>query len=234
MREGAENKEQNIMPPQRDTTHPDILQIGTFSLDRQLYGVNILRMREILLPQDIVRVPRAPRIMEGVINLRGQVIPVVSLRARMNIPLRPFDKKTRIINMEINDMVVGFLVDSIEHIHTSNPPTFRSRRPRFPPATRSASSAWRRPTTPCWFCSIPIALSPPTNFWKVSRNKRSSSRGLSCPEVPRFPPPRHGPSRPPHASPKNRADTRRNRSYSRYAHDFSPFFTLTKRTSLRI
>lgn len=55
--------------------------------------------------------------MEGVINLRGQVIPVVSLRARMGIPLRPFDKKTRIINIEINDMVVGFLVDSIEHIY---------------------------------------------------------------------------------------------------------------------
>lgn len=95
----------------------EILQIGTFSLDNQLYGVNILRMREILLPQDIVRVPRAPQIMEGVINLRGQVIPVVSLRARMDIPQRPFDKKTRIINIEINDMVVGFLVDSIEHIY---------------------------------------------------------------------------------------------------------------------
>lgn len=92
-------------------------QVGTFSLDSQLYGVNILRMREILLPQDIVRVPRAPRIMEGVINLRGQVIPVVNLRARLDIPLRPFDKKTRIINIEINGMVVGFLVDSIEHIH---------------------------------------------------------------------------------------------------------------------
>ena len=105
------------MPPLREQ-QSEILQIGTFSLDNQLYGVNILRMRDILLPQDIVRVPRAPQIMEGVINLRGQVIPVVSLRARMDIPVRPFDKKTRIINIEINDMVVGFLVDSIEHIYT--------------------------------------------------------------------------------------------------------------------
>ncbi len=105
------------MPPLRDS-QSEILQIGTFSLDNQLYGVNILRMREILLPQDIVRVPRAPQIMEGVINLRGQVIPIVSLRARMDIPVRPFDKKTRIINIELNDMIVGFLVDSIEHIHT--------------------------------------------------------------------------------------------------------------------
>lgn len=104
--------------PSLQTQQSEIIQIGTFSLDNQLYGVNILCMREILLPQDIVRVPRAPQIMEGVINLRGQVIPVVSLRARMDIPMRPFDKKTRIINIEINNMVVGFLVDSIEHIHT--------------------------------------------------------------------------------------------------------------------
>lgn len=46
------------MPPLREQ-QSEILQIGTFSLDNQLYGVNILRMREILLPQDIVRVPRA-------------------------------------------------------------------------------------------------------------------------------------------------------------------------------
>lgn len=105
------------MPSLRDQ-QSDIFQIGTFRLDGQLYGVDILRMREILLPQDIVRVPRAPRIMEGVINLRGQVIPVVSLRARMNLPLRPFDKKTRIINMEISGMTVGFLVDSIEQLHS--------------------------------------------------------------------------------------------------------------------
>ena len=123
------------MPPLRDS-QSEILQIGTFSLDNQLYGVNILRMREILLPQDIVRVPRAPQIMEGVINLRGQVIPIVSLRARMDIPVRPFDKKTRIINIELNDMIVGFLVDSIEHIHTISTADIQE-----PPTTLFAADA---------------------------------------------------------------------------------------------
>lgn len=95
-----------------------VIQFGTFYLDGQLFGVDILKMREILLPQDMTRVPRAGQEMEGVINLRGLVIPVVSLRARLGIPRRPYDKQTRIINMEINGMVVGFLVDSIGHVHS--------------------------------------------------------------------------------------------------------------------
>lgn len=100
------------------TAPSGVIQFGTFYLDGQLFGVDILKMREILLPQDMTRVPRAGREMEGVINLRGVVIPVVSLRARLGIPSRPYDKQTRIINMEINGMVVGFLVDSIGHVHS--------------------------------------------------------------------------------------------------------------------
>lgn len=95
-----------------------VVQFGTFYLDGQLFGVDILKMREILLPQAMTLVPRATREMEGVINLRGLVIPVISLRERLGIPKRPFDKQTRIINMEIEGMVVGFLVDSIGHVHS--------------------------------------------------------------------------------------------------------------------
>lgn len=95
----------------------DVIQFGTFYLDEQLFGVDILKMREILLPQAMTQVPRAGQEMEGVINLRGQVIPVISLRQRLGIPRRPFDKRTRIINMEIDGMVVGFLVDAIGHVH---------------------------------------------------------------------------------------------------------------------
>ena len=91
----------------------DIIQFGTFTLDSQLFGVNILQMREIIRPLDITRVPRAAGFMEGVINLRGSVIPIISLRARFGMPVRPFDKQTRIINMEIDNIVVGFIVDSI-------------------------------------------------------------------------------------------------------------------------
>lgn len=85
----------------------DVIQFGTFYLDGQLFGVDILKMREILLPQTMTQVPRAGQEMEG----------VISLRQRLGIPRRPFDKRTRIINMEIDGMVVGFLVDAIGHVH---------------------------------------------------------------------------------------------------------------------
>lgn len=100
------------------TAASSVIQFGTFYLDGQLFGVDILQMREILLPQEMTRVPRAGQEMEGVINLRGLVIPVVSLRARLGMPRRAPDKQTRIINMEINGMVVGFLVDAIGHVHS--------------------------------------------------------------------------------------------------------------------
>lgn len=94
----------------------EIIQYGTFTLGDQTFGVNILRMREIIRPIDITKVPRAEAFMEGVINLRGVVIPVISMRARFGMPTRPFDARTRIINMEIDDTVVGFIVDSIGHV----------------------------------------------------------------------------------------------------------------------
>lgn len=94
----------------------EIVQLGTFTLDSQLFGVNILQMREIIRPLGITKVPHAPAFMEGVINLRGEVIPIVSLRARFGMPVRPFDRETRIINMEIDKTAVGFVVDSIGHV----------------------------------------------------------------------------------------------------------------------
>jgi len=94
----------------------DVVQFGTFTLGAQSFGVNILEMREIIRPLDITKVPRAPSFMEGVINLRGLVIPIISLRARFGMPLKAFDKETRIINMEIDGVVVGFIVDSIGHV----------------------------------------------------------------------------------------------------------------------
>ena len=94
----------------------DVVQFATFTMKNQLFGVDILQMREIIQPIEITKVPRAPSIMEGVINLRGQVIPIISLRKRFGLPAKPFDKETRIINMQIDNMIVGFIVDSIDHV----------------------------------------------------------------------------------------------------------------------
>lgn len=95
----------------------DTVQVGTFRVNLHLFGVDILRMREIIRPPEITKVPRAEQFMEGVINLRGVVIPIISLRAVFGLPRRPFDRETRIINIEVGNSLVGFIIDSIEHVH---------------------------------------------------------------------------------------------------------------------
>ena len=61
-------------------------QLVVFDLNEEAYGVDIGAVREIIRMQEITRVPRAPRFIEGVINLRGKVIPVVDLRQRFSMP----------------------------------------------------------------------------------------------------------------------------------------------------
>jgi purine-binding chemotaxis protein CheW len=65
---------------------------------------------------EITNVPRAPDFVEGVINLRGKVIPIVDLRKRFGLEGREHDKHTRIIVIEISMMIVGFVVDSVSEV----------------------------------------------------------------------------------------------------------------------
>lgn len=97
--------------------HSDTKQYGTFRLGGQVFGVELLRMREIIRVTEITRIPRAEDCVEGVINLRGSVIPIVNLRRRFDMPHKAFDKETRIINIEINNLVIGFVVDAIGQVY---------------------------------------------------------------------------------------------------------------------
>jgi purine-binding chemotaxis protein CheW len=93
-----------------------LIQLVTFSIDGEEFGVEILKVQEIIRMMDITRVPRAPRFVEGVINLRGKVIPIVDLRKRFGLEPRKRDKDTRIIVIEISSMIVGFIVDSVSEV----------------------------------------------------------------------------------------------------------------------
>ena len=95
----------------------DVMQIGTFRLGQQLFGIDLLKMREIIRPVEITRIPQAEDFVEGVINLRGAVIPVINMRKRFKMPPLANNKETRIINIEIDDLVVGFLVDAIGQVY---------------------------------------------------------------------------------------------------------------------
>ncbi len=93
-----------------------ILQLVTFHVGDEEFGVEILAVREINRMMEITRVPHAPSFVEGVINLRGQVIPVVDLRRRFGMPPREHDRNTRIVVVELSDKVVGFVVDSVSEV----------------------------------------------------------------------------------------------------------------------
>ena len=94
----------------------ELLQLVTFSIGEEEFGVDILSVQEIIRMMDITKVPRAPDFVEGVINLRGKVIPIIDLRRRFGLTTRDHDKHTRIIVIEINNMIVGFVVDSVSEV----------------------------------------------------------------------------------------------------------------------
>ena len=98
------------------TTTGDERQLVVFQLGAELYGVEIARVHEIIRLQAITRVPRAPAFVEGIINLRGKVIPVVDLRRRFGLPTAEHTRASRIVVVEIGDQVVGLIVDAVSEV----------------------------------------------------------------------------------------------------------------------
>jgi len=94
----------------------ELLQLVTFKIGDEEFGVDILRVQEIIRTMEITKVPRAPVFVEGVINLRGKVIPILDLRKRFGLDARDHDKDTRIIVIEMQAMIVGFVVDSVSEV----------------------------------------------------------------------------------------------------------------------
>ena len=94
----------------------ELIQLVTFSIGVEEFGVDILKVKEIIRTMEITKVPRAQDFVVGVINLRGKVIPIIDLRRRFGLDTKAHDKHTRIIVIEINDMIVGFVVDSVSEV----------------------------------------------------------------------------------------------------------------------
>lgn len=97
-------------------THGETLQFVTFRLAGQKYAVDILKVQEINNIKDITSIPNSPPYMEGAINLRGRVVPVLNLRKRFGIERKKMDDFTKIIVMSINDLTMGILVDAVSEV----------------------------------------------------------------------------------------------------------------------
>ena len=85
----------------------------TFGLAEEDYGLEILKVREIIGMMDITPVPRTPEYVKGVINLRGKVIPVVGLRMKFEMEEKEYTEETCIIVVDVNGMEIGIVVDRV-------------------------------------------------------------------------------------------------------------------------
>ncbi len=88
----------------------------TFELGHEEYGVEILKVREIIGLMEITDVPQTPGFIQGIINLRGRVIPVVNLRRRFGMDEVNAAKENCIIIIDLNDSLIGALVDSVSEV----------------------------------------------------------------------------------------------------------------------
>lgn len=94
----------------------ELLQLVSFKLGEEEFGVDILKVQEINRMTNVTKVPNSPFFVEGVINLRGRVIPIIDLRTRLNLAKKEWDKDTRIIVVELDGKIVGFVVDSVSEV----------------------------------------------------------------------------------------------------------------------
>lgn len=94
----------------------DIVQIASFRIGAEEYGVDISQIQEIIRMVEVTRVPRTPEYVDGVINLRGQLIPIVDLRTRFGMERAAPTKHTRIIVTDIGSKRVGIVVDSASEV----------------------------------------------------------------------------------------------------------------------
>ncbi|NPV81886.1 MAG: purine-binding chemotaxis protein CheW [Firmicutes bacterium] len=94
----------------------DEIQLVSFKLGAEEYGVDIMQVQEIIRLIDIVRVPKAPAFVEGIIDLRNKVLPIVDLRKRFDMPETEKTDASRIVVIDIDDMTVGLIVDSVSEV----------------------------------------------------------------------------------------------------------------------
>ena len=104
------------MTDYQKTASNEILQLVSFNIGEEQFGVDILKVQEINRVVNITHVPNSPNYVKGVINLRGKVIPIVDLRTRIGMERKPLDKDTRIIVVELDGKTIGFVVDSVSEV----------------------------------------------------------------------------------------------------------------------
>lgn len=88
----------------------------TFTLGSEEYGIDILQVQEIRSYDPPTRMVGTPAVVKGVLNLRGTIVPIVDMRLHFNLPEVPYDVFTVVIVLNINEQVVGMVIDSVSDV----------------------------------------------------------------------------------------------------------------------
>ncbi len=115
--------------------HADI-QLVTFLLHGEEYGIDVMRVREISSMTDITRTANSPPYVQGIINLRGSIVPIISLRSRFGFPEKDDDSLSCIAIMDFKGELTGFVIDEISDV-------VRVKRGDIqPPPMETAAQPW--------------------------------------------------------------------------------------------
>ncbi len=94
----------------------EMLQFVTFLVAEENYGVSVHSVQSINEMLEITYVPHSSSYMEGVINLRGSVVPVINMRKKFNLPVKEYDLFTVILIVEVKERLIGMIVDSVSDV----------------------------------------------------------------------------------------------------------------------
>jgi purine-binding chemotaxis protein CheW len=92
------------------------LQLVSFQLDKELYGIEITKVREIILITEITRIPQTPQYVKGLINLRSTVIPVIDLRNFFGLQEGEMTDESRIMVLQASGKTIGIVVDAVSEV----------------------------------------------------------------------------------------------------------------------
>lgn len=94
----------------------DETQLVIFKLGNEEYGVNIMQVKEIIRMASINKVPQVPQFVEGIISLRGEILPIIDLREKFRLPKKEKNRSTRILVINLDSTTIGGIVDEVSEV----------------------------------------------------------------------------------------------------------------------